>query len=74
MLEAESNKRGFLLSGDSTFVYKSDQALQTLKTELEVLSILLADNEGQIKNLINLEKAIDQKRTNIKNNWNIELV
>ncbi len=69
LLDAESNKRGYLLSGDSSLLYKRDNALQALKTEHDVLTALLKDNVEQSKNLAALDNAIKDKLQSINNIW-----
>ncbi|MBP7239349.1 MAG: CHASE3 domain-containing protein [Saprospiraceae bacterium] len=70
LLDAESNKRGYLLSGDSSLVYKKEHALQVLKTEHDVLAELLKDNVEQSNNLQALDSAIQRKLLSLNNIWN----
>ena len=61
LLEAETNKRGFLLLGDSSLLYKRDKALAALRIEHDVLARLLIDNAEQSQNLAALDSAISRK-------------
>ena len=70
LLDAESNKRGYLLSGDSSLLYKRDQALQVLRKEHDVLAQLLKDNVEQRENLVALDTAIQRKLLSLNNIWN----
>ena len=70
LLDAESSKRGFLLSGDSSLLIKRDLALQALMTEHNVLAQLLKDNGEQLKNLAALDTVIKKKLLNLHNIYN----
>ena len=69
LLDAESNKRGFLLSGDSSLLVKRDYALEALRTEYDVLAQLLIDNAEQSQNLAALDTAIKGKLQSLNNIW-----
>jgi len=61
LLDAESSKRGYLLSGDSSLLRKRDQALLALKTEHDMLAILVLDNPEQRQNLEALDSVVALK-------------
>ena len=70
LLDAESSKRGYLLTGDSLLLSKRNKALATLDEELDVLVKLIKDNPEQAQNLAVLEITIREKLKNVSNNWN----
>ncbi len=63
--EAETNQRGFLLTGDALLLYKRDKAFTKLSTELKRVDSLLRDPK-QIENLKTLHVAIDEKLLSMK--------
>jgi len=67
LLEAESEHRGYLLSGEAVMLEKRDLALNSLKVEQHLLDSLLKDNPEQIQNLKKLNLAIVEGLVNIKN-------
>jgi signal transduction histidine kinase len=67
IFEAETNKRGFLLSGDSSMLRKRDVALNSIVVDVTLLDSLIKDNPVQIQNLKRLKKVIQEKITALKN-------
>ncbi len=65
---AESNKRGFLLSGDSLLLIKRDSALHSLYKESQFLGQLISDNPRQVKNMGVLNNLIAEKVASILHN------
>ncbi len=65
VLEAETNKRAFLLTSIDHLLAKRDSALSELTDERMMLYSLLADRPEQTINLQNLNKALDKKIANI---------
>jgi signal transduction histidine kinase/CHASE3 domain sensor protein len=63
--EAETNKRGFLLTGDTLLLQKRDEAFHTLKTEQHRLDSLLRGNAEQVHNLARLQTLVSDKVTSI---------
>ncbi len=58
--DAESGQRGFLLTGDSTFLRDFNGALDTLHGIIDSISEMTVDNPRQIQNIHDLRAVIDQ--------------
>ena len=58
--DAESGQRGYLLTGDSSFLVDFNGALDTLHGIIDSLAEMTADNPKQVVYVANLRKAIDQ--------------
>jgi signal transduction histidine kinase len=63
--EAESSKRGFLLTGDSSLLQKRMLAVQSLTLQQAQLDSLLQDNAEQVHNLALLRRVIGEKLVSI---------
>jgi signal transduction histidine kinase len=59
--EAESSKRGFLLTGDSSLLQKNILTVQSLTLQQAQMESLLQDNTEQVHNLAQLRRAIGEK-------------
>ena len=66
IIQAESSKRGFLLTGDSIHLKNRDSALDNLSLEHQLLFQLISDNPQQIKNLSILDSSISKKVASIR--------
>ncbi len=66
LLEAETSKRGFLLTRDSLMLIKRDNALRALALAQYNLDSLISDNEEQKQHTIKLYQAIDEKEESIR--------
>ena len=67
VFEAETNKRGYLLTGNKLLLDKKDAALVNLSSEQRSLESLLKDNNAQTENLKFLNAAIQNKVASINN-------
>ncbi|MBC7384065.1 MAG: PAS domain-containing protein [Bacteroidia bacterium] len=65
VVEAETNQRAFLLSGDSVLLKKRDAAFSLMANEWNFLDSLLQDNPQQKENLKTLQKSIDAKKVSM---------
>ena len=65
VMEAETNKRGFLLTRDSLLLQKRNNALHSLERAQQDLDSLISDNTGQMLKATLLYKAIEEKKKNI---------
>ncbi|MGB3074305.1 MAG: PAS domain-containing protein, partial [Chitinophagales bacterium] len=64
--DAETNQRGFLLSGDSILLDKRDLAFATLDKELQDLNSLINNDESQLNDFHKLIEEIDAKKASMK--------
>ncbi|MDQ3141931.1 MAG: PAS domain S-box protein [Bacteroidota bacterium] len=64
---AETNLRGFLLTGDSTLLQKRDQALKAISKELNLMDSFNITNPTQIENTKALRLAIKEKILSMAN-------
>jgi len=62
MAEAETATRGFVIAGADRYLEPYDSALPGLKSELNILHTLLAENPRQLARLERLVPLIDAKR------------
>jgi signal transduction histidine kinase/CHASE3 domain sensor protein len=62
MRDAESAQRGYLLTGDKTFLDRYDNALVALNDRLKRLRELIGDNPHQMGDLFDAVKIIDAKK------------
>ena len=67
VFEAETNKRGYLLTGNKQLLDKKNIALTQLFQEQQSLSSLLKDNKLQEENLKFLNESIQKKVVSINN-------
>jgi signal transduction histidine kinase/CheY-like chemotaxis protein/CHASE3 domain sensor protein len=58
--DAESGQRGFLLTGDSTFLQDFNGALDRLHALIDSIAWMTADNSSQVRNIRDLRAVIDQ--------------
>jgi len=65
VMEAETNKRGFLLTRDSLMLQKRDNALRSLERAQQDLDSLIRDNTEQMMHASTLFKAIEEKKKSI---------
>lgn len=65
ILEAETSKRGYLLSGNQMFLQRRDIALSELQRDLHVLDSLADGSPDQIQNYYLLKVALQSKLENI---------
>ncbi len=65
VMEAETNKRGFLLTRDSLLLQKRNNALRSLERAQQDLDSLISDNTDQMLKATLLYKAIEEKKKNI---------
>jgi len=66
LLEAETNKRGFLLTRDSVMLQQRDKALHSLERAQQELDSLINGNTGQELNASLLHQAIEEKKKGIR--------
>ena len=58
--DAESGQRGYLLTGDSTFLRDFNGALDTLHGIIDSIGEMTIDNPNQVQNIRDLRAVIDQ--------------
>src|SRR5580698_676222 len=58
--DAESGQRGFLITGDSTFLQDFSGALDRLHTLIDSIGEMTTDNPNQVRNIRELRAVIDQ--------------
>src|SRR4051812_44721157 len=63
---AETNQRGYMLTGDSTLLHDKDSAFYFLSRELRLLDSLISDNPEQTRNLEHLNNAVDEKSASMR--------
>lgn len=61
LLEAESGQRGYLLTGDSSYLPPFTAARQDLDEEIAALRVLIADNPRQVRRVDSLATFSDHK-------------
>jgi len=66
LMDAETNKRAFLLTRDSSMLAKRDMALQSLSVSQEELDSLISGNPEQLQQAVLLSQAIDERVANLK--------
>ena len=66
LLEAETNKRGFLLTRDSLMLHKCNNALRSLEKAQHDLDSLISGNAEQMLHASFLFKAIEEKKKSIR--------
>lgn len=59
--DAETGQRGFLLTGDTTFLAPYDDGINTIRQRLASAHLLMADNQSQLGRLQVLRDLIDHK-------------
>jgi signal transduction histidine kinase/CheY-like chemotaxis protein/CHASE3 domain sensor protein len=59
--EAESSQRGFLLTGDASFLLPYDEASKNIAEKIANIKQLTADNLPQLQNVSRLEYLINQR-------------
>jgi PAS domain S-box-containing protein len=64
--DAEANQRGYLLTGDESYLAPLRDALTTLDGELENLGRLTADNQRQVDRMAGLTRANSARTTMLK--------
>lgn len=65
LFEAETNKRGYLLTGDPTMLDKRDAAVKSILQNRLLLQSLVSNNTVQIDHLALLDSALDEKIASI---------
>ncbi|HUB60266.1 MAG TPA: ATP-binding protein, partial [Puia sp.] len=58
--DAESGQRGYLLTGDSTFLQDLNGALDQLHAIIDSIAGMTADNPGRVRDIAELRAVIDQ--------------
>jgi signal transduction histidine kinase len=66
LMDAESNKRGFQLTGDSMMLVKRDLALKSLEVSQKKLDSLILGNPQQLQHAVLLYSAIDKRVINLR--------
>lgn len=66
LLDAETNKRGFLLTRDSAMLHQRDRALHSLEKAQHELDSLINGNNGKELNASRLYQAIEEKKKSIR--------
>ncbi len=66
LMDAETNKRAFLLTRDSSMLVKRDMALQSLSMSQKQLDSLISGNPKQLKQAVLLNQAIDERVANLR--------
>lgn len=61
LLDAETGQRGFIYTGDETFLQPYNLATQILDRNFEILEDLISDNSDQVMNLQNIKNLSQQK-------------
>ncbi|MDJ1180638.1 CHASE3 domain-containing protein [Roseofilum sp. BLCC_M91] len=61
LLDAETGQRGFIYTGDETFLEPYNLATQMLDRNFEILEDLISDNSDQVMNLQNIKNLSQQK-------------
>src|SRR6186713_129898 len=65
LAQVESARRGYLSSGDTSFLSERDSALGRLDDHLKLAEQLTADNPGQQARLAKLESDLEQRRKRV---------
>ena len=68
VFDAETNKRGYLLTGDSFMLHKKETALTHLSLEQQILEGLIKDDKTQVNNYTLLNSDIKKKIRFLNNN------
>lgn len=61
LLEAESGERGYLLTGESSYLDGHDRARAQIPQLLEAVGLLISDNPDQVRSLNELHQSIDER-------------
>ncbi len=66
IIDAETNQKTYLLTGNTAILPKRDSAFNTIAFELNLVDSLVKDNPAQIENLKILRHAIDLKLSGMR--------
>jgi signal transduction histidine kinase len=66
--DAETGQRGYIITGDTTYLAPHDSALTTLRTHLAALNELTRDNPTQQSRLDTLRTLIDERIAEVSRN------
>jgi len=61
LVDAETGQRGFIYTGDETFLQPYNRSTQMLDREFEILEELITDNSRQVVHLQNIKNLSEQK-------------
>jgi len=61
LLEAESGERGYLLTGERSYLDAHDRAQTQILQLLEAVGLLVSDNPDQVRRLNELHQSIDER-------------
>jgi PAS domain S-box-containing protein len=64
--DAETGQRGYLLTGNSNYLFPFDLAMSRYESDFKDLKTLLADNKDQLAKLDQLQKMIEVKLSEVK--------
>ncbi|MBX9654522.1 CHASE3 domain-containing protein [bacterium] len=64
--DAETGQRGYLLTGDSNYLFPFDLAMSRYESDFKDLKTLLADNKDQLTKLDQLQRLIEAKLNEVK--------
>lgn len=67
VLESESGMRGFILTGNETYLENYERGKQRVKANLAQLRTQTGDDPGQAEEINNLSELLDQKNRDIDN-------
>src|SRR6185369_2160616 len=63
-IDMETGARGFVITGDESYLEPTNQAIATIFDHLTHLRQVASGNIGQLNRIKDLEKAVDQKVSN----------
>lgn len=69
LIETESNRRGYMLTKDSTFFYPLEESITKINLEIDAIDSLTKDNPLQQQNAIVLRAAINDRLEMLQNNF-----
>ncbi len=64
LIVAQNARRGFVITGDPTFLIDYDEAIQGLPEHIRQLKVLIADNSTQVQRLAQLQPPIAERLAN----------
>lgn len=69
LIKTESNRRGYMLTKDSTFFYPLEESITKINLEIDAIDSLTKDNPLQQQNVIVLRAAINDRLEMLQDNF-----
>lgn len=66
LTDAEAGERGYVITGDATYLFPYLDALKKIQAESDLIRALISNNSAQLKKFANLQKLIQAKLQTIQ--------